>query len=158
DRPMVLTCHGTDVRLVDSRWLARRLAHGPFQRAKVVTAVSQSLADVIARRMHREVAPTAVQPMPVAELDRPWSTGGGGLVVLGRLTVQKRVDLALEALAALRRSGRNFTLRIAGDGAARGDLEARAGRLGLVDSVKFLGEVAPTQVPSLFLDADCALM
>lgn len=156
--PMVLTCHGTDARLLQKSRLGRWLARAPFRRARVVSTVSHELAAVIDRFTPATVAEDAVQPMPVANVDRPWSSGGGGVVVIGRLVEQKRVTLALAAFALARERGLTLPLTIAGDGAARAALRVQAGGLSLGDSVRFLGEVTPAEVPHLLATADLALM
>ncbi|MES2305820.1 MAG: glycosyltransferase [Gemmatimonadota bacterium] len=155
---LVLTCHGSDARLLQRGRVVRWLARTPFRRARVVTTVSRELATVINESTPARVADDAVQPMPVAGVDRPWSSGGGGIVVLGRLVEQKRVHLALDAFALARTQGLALPLTIAGDGAARAALRVQAGGLALGDAVRFLGEVAPSDVPLLLATADLALM
>lgn len=156
--PMVLTCHGTDVRLLDRLPPARWLARPVFRRARVVTTVSPRLALVLRRRMGCTVPDDAIQPMPVKPVDRPISDGSGGVVVLGRLSRQKRIDLAIDAAARARQHGRDWRLRIAGDGPERRALEARVARLGLAESVRFVGEVTPAQVAEVFATATCCVM
>ena len=55
--------------------------------------------------------------------NHPWTTGGGGAVVIARLTPQKRVDLAIETVAFLASCGHELPLTIVGDGPERGALE-----------------------------------
>ncbi len=57
------------------------------------------------------------------------------------LIPQKGLDYLLEAAALLRDGGDRFRLLIAGQGRLRETLEAQAARLGLGDTVKFLGWV-----------------
>ena len=59
-------------------------------------------------------------------------------VFVGRLVDWKAVDLLLEAFRAVVAEVPS-TLDILGDGPMRGELEAQAGRLGLVDSARFAG-------------------
>lgn len=155
--PLVISCHGTDVRMLERSAPARWLARGPFHRARRVTTVSQSLAAVL-RANGARVNDDAVVPMPVTALPRPWSRGGGGIVVLGRLTDQKRVHLAIEAYGIARSKGLTLPLVIAGDGATRAALHVLAGGLGLSESVRFLGAIPPTEVPALLETADACLM
>ena len=158
ETPMVLTCHGSDARLLERSALARCLARKPLRRAKVVTTVSRELAEIIRARGGATVTDDAVQPMPVADVDRPWSHGGGGIVVIGRLVEQKRVTLALEAFALARQRGVTLPLTIVGDGVAHAALRVHAGGLALDESVRFLGEVTPARVPEILATADVALM
>lgn len=155
--PLVLTCHGTDVRMLQRGAPVRWLARTPFRRARRVTTVSRSLAEAL-RRGGASVRDDAIVPMPVTQVDRPWSQGGGGIVVLGRLTEQKRVHLAIEAYALARQRGCVLPLVIAGDGATRAALQVQAGGLGLGSSVRFLGAVPPAAVPALLATADACLM
>ena len=154
----MLTCHGSDVRLLQTSRLARWLSQRTFRRSKVVTTVSHDLARVIEARTSARVSSDAVQPMPVANVDRPWSRGGDGIVVIGRLVDQKRAGLALAAFALARAQGCALPLTLIGDGVARETLRLQAEALALGDSVRFIGEVPPSRVPELLATADVALM
>lgn len=158
ETPLVLTSHGSDVRLLEKSWLARWLARTPYRRAEVVTTVSQDLARVISSRTSATVSDDAIQPMPVTAVDRPWSRGGAGIVVIGRLVDQKRAGLALSAYALARQQGCKLALTLVGDGSARESLRRQAESLGLRDAVVFLGEVSPARVPEILATADIALM
>jgi glycosyltransferase involved in cell wall biosynthesis len=58
---------------------------------------------------------------------------------LGRLIPEKGVDLLLRAAAIAQKSGRDFSLRIIGDGPQRRELENLAAQLSLNGRVEFLG-------------------
>lgn len=58
---------------------------------------------------------------------------------VGRLAPIKRLDVLLEGVAVARREGAAVRLAIVGDGALRGDLEARTRALGLIEHVSFCG-------------------
>jgi glycosyltransferase involved in cell wall biosynthesis len=156
--PAVVTCHGSDVRLLARGGVFQRLGRRTLRRAQVVTTVSQPFAAIIRERTGVSVADDAVQPMPVATVARPRSSGGGGLVVVGRLVAQKRVDLAIRACAELNRRGHATTLTIVGDGAEREALETLARSLDVGAHLRLLGAVAPTAVPGILATADCCLM
>lgn len=64
------------------------------------------------------------------------------LIVVCRLAPNKRVAHAIEAIAALRKIGRPAELRIVGGGDDEISLKARVKRLGLEDSVFFLGRLS----------------
>jgi glycosyltransferase involved in cell wall biosynthesis len=156
--PLLLTVHGTDGALLDRSALARWVATPIFRRARLVTAVSASLADTIERATGCHVPQDQVQPMPVdvSRFDR-WSARSGGLVMVTRLTQQKRVDLSLQALALLRDRGRVEQLRIIGDGPDRQKLEALAAELKLGNQVEFMGVLPPESVPAAIGDASVML-
>ena len=156
--PVVLTCHGSDVRWLERGGVAQLLGRMPLRRARVVTTVSRQLAEVIQVRSGVQVAEDAVQPMPLVAADRPWSVGGGGVVIIGRLVDQKRVDLAIAAFALARERGFGMPLTIVGDGAARAALKVQAGGLALGDAVRFRGELQPSEVPGILATADVAVV
>ncbi|HVX12359.1 MAG TPA: glycosyltransferase family 4 protein [Pirellulales bacterium] len=76
------------------------------------------------------------------------------LICVGRLLPHKRIYLAIEALAVLRRTHPAATLAIVGDGPERGRLEARVAELGLESAVHFYGKLpAAEQVYGLMKSA-----
>jgi glycosyltransferase involved in cell wall biosynthesis len=156
--PLVITCHGTDVRLLERSFVARWLARRPLRRARVVTTVSSSLAETLRVRAGIVVPDDMIQPMPVAPIDRPLSLGGGGIVVIGRLSAQKRVKLAIDSYAKVRANGVAVPLTIVGDGVARGALEQHAEALGLSDTIRFVGAMSPAEVSTVLGTADLCLM
>jgi glycosyltransferase involved in cell wall biosynthesis len=76
------------------------------------------------------------------------------LAFAGRLTAQKSLGLALEALAQVDA----VHLLIAGDGDEREPLQARAAELGLADRVRFLGPLTRERVVELFRAADASIL
>ena len=79
------------------------------------------------------------------------------LLCIGWLVPHKGFDLAIRALAALQGRFPGLTLRIAGKGSERSDLERLALRAGVSDRVEFLGAVPHEDVPRL-LDEASALV
>jgi glycosyltransferase involved in cell wall biosynthesis len=150
--PRVVTLHGTDGLLLEQqaalRWLGKRV----LRRARVVTAVSEDLAARVARVTGRRDVMGRVQPMPVDSTDRPWSRGGGGIVVVARLTRQKRVDLAVRTLAEL-----DGPLTIIGDGPDRPNLERLVASLKLQTRVRFTGLLPGSEVARELATADVML-
>jgi glycosyltransferase involved in cell wall biosynthesis len=155
EAPLVLTVHGTDGALLRRSRLARLVARPVFRRARLVTTVSAELARTVEAAVGRTVEAEHIVPMPVAtrRFDR-WSGGGGGAIVVARLTEQKRVELALQAMAALHQAGRPLPLTVVGDGPLRNRLTALAQALGIADRVRFLGMRSPDEVASLLAEAD----
>ena len=144
--PTVLTVHGTDAALLRRSRVARSLARPVFRRARVVTAVSRELAGWVQAGVGRYVEPAHVQAMPVDTRSFPWTTGGGGAVVVARLSAQKRVSLAIDTVAVLASCGHDLPLTIVGDGPERGALERQVERLGITPFVHFAGAVPPGEV------------
>jgi glycosyltransferase involved in cell wall biosynthesis len=143
-------------------------------------AILRRARDLALRRAARIVCPSAalrelslrwgvppdkilVLPNPVSapagladrgELRRRHGLDGPTLVFAGRLTPQKSLDVALEALA----SSEGVSLVLAGDGPDRADLERRAGELALDGRARFLGSRPRDTVFELLHAADAALL
>lgn len=146
--PVLLSFHGS--------WRWYRLSGGVLGRcvskAAWVTACSESaLRDLRSRApaiVDRSSAicngldPPPTRPAPL-QFDPPV------LLCAGRIEHEKGFDVALEAFAEVLRSDARARLMIAGDGSLRAELEGLARRLGLADSVEFLGWVSPTRMVTL---------
>jgi len=98
--------------------------------------------------------PPLPQLAPREDLRRGFGMNGATLAFAGRLTAQKSLEVALDALAAVD----GVELVVAGDGDTRTSLEQRAARLGLADRVRFLGPQPRERVLELFRAADASLL
>jgi glycosyltransferase involved in cell wall biosynthesis len=156
DLPTVVTLHGTDARLLQRLHGARVLARRALRPPRIVTAVSRFVARQVERAIGIPVPDDRICPMPVSG-DPVRSTGGGGAVFVGRLTRQKRLDLALDALAEPEAAACHL-LTVVGDGPERGALEERAASLKLGDRVRFVGRVDSTAVAGYLAAADLFLL
>ncbi len=61
------------------------------------------------------------------------------IVCVGELRPVKAIDILIEALATLKRSGRAVTATIVGEGPEAPNLKAQAERLGIADAIHFVG-------------------
>jgi glycosyltransferase involved in cell wall biosynthesis len=95
----------------------------------------------------------AAAPEPPEELPRV-----PRLLCLGRLMPAKGFDVALTAFATLAPRFPSLRLTIAGDGAARGELERQAASLEIDDHVDFLGWVDPDRISALIDEATVVVM
>jgi glycosyltransferase involved in cell wall biosynthesis len=104
------------------------------------------------------VLPNPYPPLPELpprdELKQRLGLDGRTLAFAGRLTAQKSLGVALEAVAAVD----GVTLAIAGDGAEREQLEQRARELRIADRVRFLGSQPRERVLELFRASDAAIL
>lgn len=171
-RPLVFTYHtryekyahyallperlGARLALAWSTWFANQ--------ADLVIAPSAALAQRLRGlgvRSPVEVLPTGV------DLDR-FRPGDSGvararlglapdrplLLYVGRLDREKNLDLLLDTFARLARRHPRAELLLVGRGTRVGRLRARAGALGVGSRVRFLGGVAPTDLPTYYQAAD----
>jgi glycosyltransferase involved in cell wall biosynthesis len=88
------------------------------------------------------------------ELRRAFGLNGATLAFAGRLTAQKSLGRALEAVAA----AAGVKLVVAGEGPERESLQARAGELGIGDRVTFLGAQPRERILELFRAADGTIL
>lgn len=140
----------------------RRLRDGTLRRAAHVLCPSDYLARLAVgwgvRPEHVSVLPNPGPAAPPAEereaLRARHGLDGPTLAFAGRLTAQKSLDVALEAL--VRTPGVEFV--VVGDGGERSRLERRTGELGLDGRVRFLGPQPHSLVLELFAASDAALL
>lgn len=84
----------------------------------------------------------------------PKAGPGGDLVCVGRLSDEKGIDVLIEAIA----TSPGLEANIAGDGPARGALEAQATAKGVSDRVRFLGRLGAVQVRELLARSSAAVV
>jgi phosphatidyl-myo-inositol dimannoside synthase len=138
--PYLITCHGSDVRLLDRGSLVRRAGRGVFQKAASITAVSNFLANDLARLLPGLIPQPSVTPMPV-DVTRFLEGASNAkaeparILYAGNLVPTKGVDVLLRAAAELRRRGVKYELKILGQGPAQNSLETLARELGIEGQV-----------------------
>lgn len=80
----------------------------------------------------------------------------GRILMVGRLARPKRPEIAIRALASVRRSVPNAELHVVGAGPLRVEAEQLAGHLQVADAVRFLGH--REDIAELLAGASCALL
>lgn len=146
--PMVVTMHGSDVRLArggSSRALMRRVAG----QAHAMFAVSGWLAQQASAALDGAAVGTAPMPADTARFVPPpdGPREAGRMLFVGRLNAQKGLDDLLQAAARARRT---WTLDVVGDGPDRGALQQRAQTLGVESRVRWLGHLPQTDLAPLY--------
>jgi glycosyltransferase involved in cell wall biosynthesis len=105
--------------------------------------------------LHNCVDPALFRPKWDLEVPSPWPVGVGTVFcAVGTLGygVNKRVDVAIRAVAEARRCGADVGLVVCGDGDQRLDLERLAHEAGVADTVRFLG--MRSDVPDVMASCD----
>jgi glycosyltransferase involved in cell wall biosynthesis len=161
--PVVITARGSDLT---------QIAEAPGPRARIRWAAGEASALVgvcedLRQRLVSLGAPaertltlrngvdlTLFAPADRTAARAAFGARGFTLVSVGALIPRKDHALTLAALAELT----DCTLLIAGDGPLRGELEALARRLGVVDRVRFLGETPHAALPMLYSAADAMVL
>jgi glycosyltransferase involved in cell wall biosynthesis len=137
--PWIAVQHGAtaqDLKVRVYHWLDRRLA----ARADRIVIMSERHRAAWARQAAKvRVIHNAVIPLASAG-PSDWATPAGArpvFGVVGRLSLEKGVDVFLHACDALRRRGRTFSALVVGDGPELERLLALRSELGLSDVVTF---------------------
>jgi glycosyltransferase involved in cell wall biosynthesis len=149
--PYLITCHGSDVRLLERGDLIRKLAGSVFRGAARITTVSSFLAEDIRRMLPGLQSSVQVTPMPVDV--NTFLPGAGSkkvepprILFAGNLVPTKGVDVLLRAFAELQYRGIACQLKILGEGAARSELETLARELGIASSLTWSPFVVQPQM------------
>ena len=148
------TCHGWTGNTPRERWLYYPADRQLLRWFPRVIAVSGEIRDVLVRSGARAEAVSVVlngidadrfrrDRTLEAEARARFGIDETHTVIgaVGRLALQKRFDLLLEAVASVTRRFPALTLVIAGDGELRQDLVVCAERLGLQQQCRFTGHV-----------------
>jgi len=143
--------------VVLQEWLATRIAD------HVITVTEQVREALIERGLKPEKVSIVMNfadnaifagRASLADDDAPRGDRPPVIVYMGTLTRQYGVDVAVDALALLRRRLPDARLRVIGDGEERERLEEQVRRLSLDGAVEFTGSVPITRIPDVALPAD----
>lgn len=146
--PMIITSHGSDVRLARGA-RARTL----FQRVARQSAGMYAVSGWLARMAREALGGRSVEtaPMPAATAlftpPAPDAHEKDRMLFVGRLNAQKGLDDLLQAMARARRA---WTLDVVGDGPDGDALRRRAESLGVADRVTWLGHLPQSELPALY--------
>ncbi len=156
--PVSIKARGADIHLWGHGATAQAVRAAGHAAAGLL-AVSQAMRDdMVAIGLPAEritVHYTGVDQAKFVAVDRlaakaALGVAGPLIVSLGALVDRKGHDIVIDAVAGLP----GVTLMIAGEGPARGALEARIARAGLGERVRLLGAVPHADLPALLAAAD----
>ena len=163
--PFVVTSHGGDFALQNSRLLSAALRH-IVHRATRLTVVAPDLCDDVRTLMPGFPADTVpVIPMGVdtdrfspgeRRPDLIASLGLSGPIILfvGRLVEKKGAMSLVEAFAREPLRGTSASLLIIGDGPQAGALRQRVAQLGLGHRIRLHGALSHSALPAFYASAD----
>lgn len=157
--PTALTEHASFIYEWDLLPGEARRVMTTLRTADRVLAVSRRMADRLRSRVDRtsvDVVPNVVDTELFAPLRVPATSGAISVSIVAGLTRNKRIDLALHAVAALA-DDLDVRLHVAGDGPERKALQRLAVELGLADRVRWLGPLAKSQVADLLRASDALI-
>lgn len=155
--PYVVTEHSSKVRsgVVRPGWSA--VARVGYARAGAVLAVSQALANAMARYTRRtvQVVPNLVRDGFFDAPLRPWAPGEFTFLSVGYCDPVKGWDLLLRAFALVTTELQARLVLCGGDCP---ELVALAEQLDIADRVRFTGRVPAADVVGLMAACDCHVM
>ncbi len=160
----LVTCHGTDVRLLERKVWMRPLASRVFRRADIVTTVSGAMAQSLAKHAPAAAGKLQVTPMPPDDsrfVGEPRQRMNPVPVILcvTRFTVQKRNGVMLRALAELRTRGTKFNARLIGDGGSERDaIATMINNLGLQDCAQIIPSMTQDKLADEYRRADVTVL
>lgn len=152
--PYIVTCHGTDVRLLEtSMW--RALAAPVMRRASAITTASEFLARDIARFFPDVADKLSVTSMPMdietfARGAEAVKASPPRVLFAGNLITSKGVDVLIEAMALLRARSVSCELRIIGAGPEEARLRALAAQRGIGEVVSWSPFISQHALPVEF--------
>ena len=140
--PTVITCHGSDVRLIVRKRLLRSLAARVLPRAAAITTVSTFLARDLEGAIPslRGTVKTVAMPLDVDAFSAARGTPRvvpPRILYAGNLLESKGIDDLVRAFALLRQRGIACGLRIIGEGSHAPTVHAVARDLGLDDAIEW---------------------
>lgn len=156
--PVVVTCHGSDVRLLAQHRALRPWARRVLGRAAAVSAVSRVMVNDLRQLLPGLATRVEVLPLPV-ELGRFAAAAGRPrptpprILFAGNLIAGKGVDLLVDAFADLVTRGVPCELKLLGEGAAEPQLRAQAARLGVTDRIAWSRFVPMDRMPEEYAAA-----
>ncbi|MEO7997391.1 MAG: glycosyltransferase, partial [Gemmatimonadaceae bacterium] len=131
--PLVITMHGSDVRLAQGIKASHGIMQQVLLRARVVTAVSRWLAEAAMRIVPTSNVRVGGMPVDTKVFVPPTDSRQRlGILFVGRLNAQKGVANLLDAFARI--ADTNVPLQIVGDGPDDFLLKAKAMSLGIAQA------------------------
>ena len=153
--PIVLTMHGSDVRLAQRVRPAHAIMRAVLKTASVRTAVSTWLAEIATRLVGG--LDVQVAPMPVDDRYFDVAHPGGamgksgtrnGVLFVGRLNAQKGLAHLITALA--QPALRDASLDVVGEGPDKSALYAQATSLGVLTRIRWHGAQPPDALAQFY--------
>lgn len=138
--PLLVTLHGTDVRLIGRNLFFTYLAGRVFKRAAGITVVSDFIKSQLVGRLGVSPEKVFVLPMPI-DPDKIFETEvppqpRKTILSVARFTRQKNLDILIKAFHQVRRKWKELDLVIIGEGPERKNLERLISQLNLESCVR----------------------
>lgn len=131
-----------DPRLQRHRARVERLRHIVYPWADVVTANSKGALDALQSFVPKEKLAFLPNPLADQPSTEEFAFTGPTVVTVGRLVEQKGIDVLLAAWAKVVSVLPDWRLALVGDGPLGDELKSQARKLGIADSIDWVGHVS----------------
>jgi glycosyltransferase involved in cell wall biosynthesis len=157
--PLVITAHGTDVRLIEKSKILKIIARRTFRKANRIICVSEHVRNQIVKLAAiDDQNKIEIIPMPADEsIFRPVPRNrkeGLSMLCIARFTPQKSLATLIEACFLLNQNIPNWTLRIVGEGPLERILREKAHDLGILSKVEIIHFVPKDELARYYNECD----
>lgn len=163
NKPLLITMHGTDVRIITKSKLSSFLARIVFRKASYITVVSDFLKKKLVSLLDLPKEKVLVIPMPVnTEKIKafPVEENKDRKVILcvARYTKQKKLDVLLEALSLLKDWNMDFEAILIGEGPEKDELLRRIEALSMGERIKLPGFMSQEELNKYYNLSDVVVL
>ncbi len=162
-RPVLATCHAADLYGLRGRF-RDRIKRWTLARCSHITTVSNDLMEEVRGLRVNPKIPSAVISMGVdtqvfhpikadPSLAARFGTSGPLLLFVGRLVEKKGVEYLLRAMPRVLSHHPDATAVVVGDGPLGDELRGLAGRLEVLEHVRFVGATPQDELPAYYATA-----
>lgn len=158
-RPLIVTAHGTDIRILERSNFFSNLASLVFKRAKYITTVSSFLKENLTNqiKLDAETKKVKVIPMPVTP-DRFYPSPlpkekKKKILCVARFTQQKGLEFFIKACEVLKDKGIDFEAQIVGEGPLKDHLQEKISRSNLGDQVSLVKIMPQEKLNQLYAES-----
>jgi glycosyltransferase involved in cell wall biosynthesis len=161
-RPLIVTAHGTDIRLLEDSKIFSSLGSPVFKRAKYITTVSSFLKKNLTNRIKLDAQKVRVIPMPVT----PKTFNPSPLpeekkkkiLCVARFTQQKGLEFFIRACGILKDKGIDFEAQIVGEGPLKHRLQEEINRANLGDHVSLIKIMPQEKLNQLYAESHLCVL
>ena len=161
-KPLVVTLHGTDIRMMEKSRILKSLAKPVLRRAKLVTVVSSFLKTKLLEYNLVDEKKVLILPMPVDTTKFKPSflmpKDKKTILCVARFTHQKGLSYLIDALKILREKNYSFEAQIVGGGPLRAKLENRIKQLKLDDRVFLFDSMSQERLYEYYIKSDLCVL
>lgn len=156
-KPLLISVHGTDLRIFLKNFFSKMLIKFVLKRADKIITVSEDLKTQILKEFKIFKKKVEIIPMPVRKKifysPIKWKTPKN-IITVGRLDEQKGIIYLLKAIYILIKKGyKNIKLYIVGEGPLKKSLIQKAKKMKISKNVEFKGFIPRYKIPTLLSEA-----